>query len=78
MQKDINEFNILYIDPDKKRTNAWLEALRLQLPAGLTRYGSLGKITYVTRDVNGYISFGETSTKTAVQLAFEAAKKKSQ
>lgn len=36
IQTDISLSDILYIDPNKNRTNTWLEALRLQLPAGLT------------------------------------------
>ena len=75
-QNAINTSEILYVDPNKKRTDAWLEALRLQLPSGLTKYGSIGRITYVNRDVNGNLSFGEGSGKTAMQGAFEKAKEK--
>lgn len=75
-QNAINTSEILYVDPNKKRTDAWLEALRLQLPSGLTKYGSIGRITYVNRDVNGNLSFGEGSGKTAMQEAFEKAKEK--
>ena len=75
-QNAINTSEILYVDPNKKRTDAWLEALRLQLPSGLTKYGSIGRVTYVNRDVNGNLSFGEGSGKTAMQEAFEKAKEK--
>lgn len=72
-QVDINNSEILYVDPNKKRTEAWLEALRLQLPSGLTKYGPIGTVTYVNRDVNGNVSFGPGETKTAMQAAFEKA-----
>lgn len=75
-QNAINTSEILYVDPNKKRTDAWLEALRLQLPSGLTKYGSIGRVTYVNRDVNGNLSFGEGSGKTTMQEAFEKAKEK--
>ena len=76
IQNAINTSEILYVDPNKKRTDTWLDALRLQLPAGLTKYGSIGTVTYVDRDVNGNLSFGEGSGKTAMQEAFEKAKEK--
>lgn len=72
IQNDINTSDILYLDPNKKRTNTWLEALRLQLPAGLTKYGSISMVTYANRDVNGNLTFGE-SGKTSMQAAFEKA-----
>lgn len=75
-QNAINTSEILYVDPNKKRTDAWLEALRLQLPSGLTKYGSIGRVTYVNRDVNGNLSFGEGGGKTVMQEAFEKAKEK--
>ena len=76
IQNAINTSEILYVDPNKKRTDTWLDALRLQLPAGLTKYGSIGTVTYVDRDVNGNLSFGDGSGKTAMQEAFEKAQEK--
>lgn len=39
---------ILYLDPNKKRTNAWLRVNRLQLPLHVpSQYGSINKLTYV-------------------------------
>ena len=76
-QQLIDNSDILYVDPNKKRTDGWLGLLRLQLPSRLTNYGSIGSITLVNRDVNGNLSFGEGSEKTAMQEAFEKAKKKS-
>ncbi|MBQ4629766.1 MAG: hypothetical protein IJB70_02120, partial [Clostridia bacterium] len=40
----VNRF--LYIDPDKNRTDTWLSLTGLQLPVGITKYGSLGSVTY--------------------------------
>ena len=72
-QQLIDNSDILYVDPNKKRTNGWLGLLRLQLPSRLTNYGSIGSITLVNRDVNGNLSFGDGSGKTAMQEAFEKA-----
>ena len=47
LQQYLNENSILYIDPDKKRTDSWLSLTRLQLPFGEKRYGSIRKIAYV-------------------------------
>ena len=77
LQNLINKSDILYVDPNKKRTDTWFQALRLQLPAGVTKYGSIGIVTYVEKDVNGKISFDNKKTaKTAVQIAFEKAQQK--
>ena len=77
LQNLINKSDILYVDPNKKRTDTWLQTLRLQLPAGVTKYGSIGMVTYVEKDVNGKISFDNKKTaKTAVQIAFEKAQQK--
>ena len=58
-QQLIDNSDILYVDPNKKRTDGWLGLLRLQLPSRLANYGSIGSITLVNRDVNGNLSFGE-------------------
>ena len=47
LQQYLNENSILYIDPNKKRTNNWLSLNRLQLPLGENRYGSIRRIAYV-------------------------------
>lgn len=72
-QQLIDTSEILYIDPDKKRTDRWFSQLRLQLPSRLNSYGPIGTIAQVERDVNGQIAFGETEGKTAMQLAMERA-----
>ena len=46
LQNYINENSILYIDPNKKRTNNWLSLNSLQLPLGENQYGSIRSITY--------------------------------
>ena len=43
--------DILYIELQKNRTDSWLSALGLQLPVGLTKYGSIGKVIYYTNIV---------------------------
>ncbi len=75
-QQLIDNSEILYVDPNKKRTTNWLGLLRLQLPSSLTSYGSISRVTLVNRDVNGNLSFGEGSGKAAMQEAFEKAKEK--
>ena len=63
----------------QKRTDTWLQTLRLQLPAGVDHYGSINSVTYSDENVNGEIvNKSETPTaKTDMQLAFEKAEKKS-
>lgn len=51
LQRYINENSILYIDPDKKRTNKWLSLNRLQLPLGENRLGFTRRITYIGEKV---------------------------
>lgn len=46
LQNYINENSILYINPNKKRTNNWLTLNGLQLPVGENQYGSIRRITY--------------------------------
>lgn len=77
VQSDMNTSDILYVDPDKKRTNTWLEALRLQLPAGLTKYGPIGRVTYLERDVKGNFTIGDNDGKSSMQIALEKAQAKS-
>ena len=43
VQSLINTSRILYVDPNKDRTDRWLEARRLELPVGLTNYDSITK-----------------------------------
>ena len=75
-QELINSSEILYVDPDEKRTNTWLDDNRLQLPL-VTTYGPIGKITLTPKDVKGnFSSDTKEPTKTPMQLAFEKAAQK--
>jgi len=61
-QNIIDISNILYIDPDIKRTNSWLSHNQLQLPLEITKFGSIDKVSYINRDVKGnFSSNGDTA-----------------
>lgn len=51
-QSLINSSKILYIEPNKNRTDKWLSLNRLQLPLGHTTYGSIDRISYNNDTVN--------------------------
>jgi hypothetical protein len=53
----IDNSKLLDISPDKKITDTWLKAIRLQLPAGLTKYGSIGKAIYLSKNVKRSMSW---------------------
>ena len=42
----MNRDEILYIDPNKNRTNTWLAVNGLQLPLRITKYGSIASLRY--------------------------------
>ena len=63
LQQYINENSILYIDPDKKRTDSWLSLNRLQLPLGENRYGPIRRIAYV----DGKVKVQNPKNMTAMQ-----------
>lgn len=46
VQNALNNDQLLYVDPNKKRTAAWLGSTGLQLPVPPTMYGSMGRLTY--------------------------------
>ncbi len=74
VQNLINTSDILYVDENKKRTDSWLKARGLQLPEGVTNYGSIGIVTYTDKNVKGQITFDtDKPTKTAMQTALEKA-----
>lgn len=74
VQNLINTSDILYVDPNKNRTDSWLSSRGLQLPEGVTNYGSIGSISYTDKNVKGQIVFGEEkNAKTAMQEALERA-----
>ena len=37
---------LVYIDPNKNRTESWLQSVGLQLPSVTTAFGSIGRISY--------------------------------
>lgn len=51
LQEFLENSTFLYLDPNKKRTSAWLQGLRLQLPSDPTMYGSIGSIAYENGEV---------------------------
>ena len=42
----INNSELLYLDPNKNRTNNWLMQLRVQFPSGQPPFGPIGNIAY--------------------------------
>ena len=42
----IESSGLVYIDPNKNRTESWLQSVRLQLPSDTTAFGSIGRISY--------------------------------
>ena len=69
LQRYLNENSILYIDPDKKRTNKWLSLNRLQLPLGENRLGSIRRITYI----GGKVKIENSKNFSPMQAALEKA-----
>ncbi|MBD8947800.1 MAG: hypothetical protein EGR97_10860 [Clostridiales bacterium] len=53
-QNLINNSEILYLDPNKNRTDSWFTSNRLQLPLDVTNYGPIKRITYPEGNVNSY------------------------
>ena len=66
----LNTSNILFIEPNKKRTDAWLSSLRVQFPSDVTTYGSINNITYFDEGSNN------SSKNDTVARAFEKAEEK--
>lgn len=48
----ISESDVLYLDPNKNRTDTWLQGLGLQLPSDKATYGSIGNVSYTDGFVN--------------------------
>lgn len=69
VQRYLNENSILYIEPNKKRTNSWLSLNRLQLPLGENRYGSIRRITYS----DGKVKIQNKKNMTATERALRDA-----
>lgn len=52
IQSLLKNSEILYIDKDKNRAEAWLMSLGLQLPSGQPSLGSIGRVSYSSGKVN--------------------------
>ena len=44
--KFVESSGLVYLDPDKQRTESWMQGLGLQLPSDATAFGSIGNISY--------------------------------
>ena len=42
----VESSGLVYVDPNKNRTESWLQGLGLQLPSDATALGSVGRISY--------------------------------
>lgn len=42
----VESSDLVYLDPNKKRTKDWMQSVGLQLPSDAIAFGSVGKITY--------------------------------
>lgn len=42
----VESSDLVYLDPNKKRTKNWMQSVGLQLPSDAIAFGSVGKITY--------------------------------
>ena len=48
----VQSSDVLYLDPNKKRTNSWLQSVGVQFPSDAINYGSMGMVTYSNGKVN--------------------------
>lgn len=48
----VKNSELLYLDPNKNRTQKWMQSVGLQLPSGTNTLGSIGTITYKDGKVN--------------------------
>lgn len=86
LNRFVENSRVLYVDPNKKRTEAYLKLLRLQLPAKIS-FGSNGTVTYFEKEVNPEMknvratySFGEKTGPSYMEEQIKKAmeKKKSE
>ena len=58
---------VLYLDPNKKRTESWMQGVGLQLPSDTISFGSIGSITYpdgkIKIDGVPYMEYMQTGRK---------------
>ena len=64
----LNRDEILYIDPNKNRTDTWFAVNRLQLPLRITRYGSIASLRYE----DGNVKAERTENDVRFQMAEQA------
>lgn len=67
----IDNSKILYVNANKKITDAWFSSLRLQLPSDVSTYGYIDNITYIDDDVNptGATNMAEAFAKARTRLS---------
>ncbi len=65
IQNLIRNSELLYLDPNKNRTNNWLMHLRVQFPSGQPPFGSIGTISY---DDDGVNIQGKTLKELGVEM----------
>ena len=70
----LNRDEILYIDPNKNRTNTWLAVNRLQLPLRITKYGSIASLRYSDGNVKSVsVENGRTEEPVKKTTRFQLA-----
>ena len=67
----IQSSGVLYLDPNKTRTERWLHSIGLQLPSGLTTLGPIGSITYQ----NGKVKMKSIPASQVVELSGESGER---
>ena len=67
----IQSSGVLYLDPNKTRTEQWLHSIGLQLPSGLTTLGPIGSITYQ----NGKVKMESIPASQVVELSGESGER---
>lgn len=63
-QRLLDKSSYLYIDPNKERTQNWLQLTRLQLPFVPDQYGFIDKVTLSPKDVKGNLTFDARGAET--------------
>ena len=70
----LNRDEILYIDPNKNRTNTWLAVNGLQLPLRITKYGSIASLRYSDGNVKSVsVENGRTEEPVKKTTRFQLA-----
>ena len=67
----IQSSGVLYLDPNRTRTEQWLHSIGLQLPSGLTTLGPIGSITYQ----NGKVKMESIPVSQVVELSGESGER---